>query len=176
MTSPAPDLEARIRRLEDLHEIGQLRARYCQFLDDGRWDDLVDTFTPDGAFVGLSTAQGHDHLRRFFADVQKGPLTDWWHFSSNETIDLDGDTATGETWLDQPCVVEGVAHIAAGRYADQMARCPDGAWRFVERKVTFFFWVPSTEGWAPGRFGWGPAAVAADPRTVDRGSAASVDS
>ena len=64
------DLPARVRRLEDLHAIGQLRAHYCQSLDDGRWDDLVDLFTPDGAFVGLSTARGHDELRTFFADLQ----------------------------------------------------------------------------------------------------------
>ena len=60
--------------------IGQLRAHYCQALDDGRWDDLVDLFTPDGAFVGLSTARGHDELRTFFADLQDGPLSAWWHF------------------------------------------------------------------------------------------------
>ena len=54
---PAEDLAARVRRLEDLHDIGQLRAHYCQALDDGRWDDLVDLFTPDGALVGLSTAR-----------------------------------------------------------------------------------------------------------------------
>lgn len=176
MTSPSQDLEARIRRLEDLHEIGQLRARYCQFLDDGRWEELVELFTPDGAFIGLSTARGHDDLRTFFADLQQGPLTAWWHFSSNETIELDGDRARGETWLNQPCVVEGSAHIAAGRYTDQLSRGDDGVWRFVERKVTFFFWVPTSEGWAPGRFGWDPAAVAADPRTVERGTVGPVGS
>ncbi|UUZ60343.1 nuclear transport factor 2 family protein [Nocardioides sp. B-3] len=69
------DLAARVRRLEDLHAIGQLRAHYCRALDDGRWDDLVDLFTPDGAFVGLSTARGHDELRTFFADLREGPLS-----------------------------------------------------------------------------------------------------
>ena len=126
-----------MRRLEDLHAIGQLRAHYCQALDDGRWDDLVDLFTPDGAFVGLSTARGHDELRTFFADLQDGPLSAWWHFSSNETIDLVGTpahAATGATWLDQPCVVDGRAHIAAGRYQDEMVRGDDGRWRFAERQ------------------------------------------
>ena len=93
----AEDLAARVRRLEDLHAIGQLRAHYCQALDDGRWDDLVDLFTPDGAFVGLSTARGHDELRTFFADLQDGPLSAWWHFSSNETIDLVGTPAHAAT-------------------------------------------------------------------------------
>ena len=162
------DLEARISRLEDLHEIAQLRARYCHYLDDGRWDDLVELFTEDGSFVGLSTATGRDQLRTFFAGLQQGALQAWWHFSSNETIDLDGDRATGETWLDQPCVVDGQAHIAAGRYADRMTRCTDGRWRFEERKVSFFFWSPVDQGWAPGEFSYAPASAAADPRTMQR--------
>jgi ketosteroid isomerase-like protein len=162
------DLEARVRRLEDLHEIGQLRARYCQYLDDGRWDDLVELFTPDGAFVGLSAVSGRAELRAFFAGLQEGPLQAWWHFSSNETIDLDGDAATGQCWLDQPCVVDGEAHIAAGRYADRMRRCDDGRWRFEERKVSFFFWSPAAAGWSPGRFDWEPARAAADRRTLER--------
>ena len=94
-------------------------------------------FTPDGAFVGLSTARGHDELRTFFSDLQDGPLSAWWHFSSNETIDLVGTpahAATGATWLDQPCVVDGRAHVAAGRYQDQMVRGDDGRWRFAERQ------------------------------------------
>jgi ketosteroid isomerase-like protein len=174
----AGDLAARVRRLEDLHAIGQLRAHYCQALDDGRWDDLVDLFTPDGAFVGLSTVRGHDALRTFFADLQDGPLSAWWHFSANETIDLDepdepgtpARTATGQTWLHQPCVVDGRAHTAAGRYRDRMVRGDDGRWRFSERRVSFFYWVPSDQDWAPARFGWPPAHAAADARTLERAS------
>lgn len=161
------DLAARVRRLEDVHEIGQLRARYCQYLDDGRWDDLVSLFTPEGAFLGLSDVRGRAKLREFFAGLWQGPLSAWWHFSANETVDVDGDTATGETWLYQPCVVDGDAHIAAGRYRDRVERQPDGTWLFAERAVTFFFWVPLDEGWAPGKIGWSPAAAAIDPAYVN---------
>lgn len=157
------DLEARIRRLEDLHELGQLRARYCQYLDDGRWEELADLFTPDGAFVGLSTARGREDLITFFADLQRGSLTSWWHFSSNETLELDGDRATGQTWLFQPCVVDGGSQVAAGRYTDQMCRCEDGVWRFEERAVSFFWWGALSDGWDAGVFGYEPAKGAADP-------------
>ncbi|KEI45742.1 nuclear transport factor 2 family protein [Saccharopolyspora rectivirgula] len=157
------DLEARVKRLEDIHEIGQLRAKYCQYLDDGRWDLLAELFTEDGRFVGLSTATGRAELRTFFANLQNGHLSAWWHFSTNETVTIDGDAAHGETWLYQPCVVEGEAHIAAGRYSDSMVRQND-EWLFAERKVTFFWWAPLAEGWDSGRISWPPARAALDPR------------
>lgn len=158
----------RVQRLEDQHAIQQLRARYCQFLDDGRWEDLTELFTEDGAFIGLSEARGRDQMLEFFPSLNSSTVTAWWHFSSNETIELDGDTATGQTWLLQPCVVEGEPHIAAGRYRDSMVRGADGAWRFQERKVQFFFWDALADGWDMGRYGWAPARAAADPLSQQR--------
>lgn len=166
-TSPSQNLEERITRLEDIQEIGQLRARYCQALDDGRWDALADTFTEDGAFVGLSTARGRDEMLEFFPKLNATTVTSWWHFSSNETVDLDGDSAAGTTWLLQPCVVEGESQIAAGRYDDTMVRTANG-WRFTERKVSFFFWSSLEAGWDAARFSFPPAVDAADARTVER--------
>jgi|GEM_PF-7058929 len=49
-----------------------------------------------------------------------------------------------------------------------MVRGDDGRWRFAERRVTFFYWVPGDEDWAPGRYGWAPARAAADARTLER--------
>lgn len=161
-------LETRVRALEDRQAIQQLRAQYCQHLDDGRWEELTGLFTPDGRFVGLSTAQGREQMLEFFPALKAGTVTSWWHFSSNETIYLDGDTATGQTWLLQPCVVEDETHIAAGRYEDQMVRGDDGRWRFRERRVRFFFWDRLADGWDVGRFGWEPARVAADELSVQR--------
>lgn len=160
-------LEERITRLEDIHAIGQLRARYCQALDDGRWENLADTFTDDGAFVGLSTARGRAEMLEFFPQLNSSTVTSWWHFSSNETVELDGDTATGTTWLLQPCVVDGESQIAAGRYEDTMVRTAHG-WRFQERRVSFFFWSSLESGWDAARFSFPPAVDAADARTVER--------
>jgi hypothetical protein len=161
-------LEERITRLEDMHAIQQLRARYCQYLDDGRWEDLTSLFTYDGAFIGLSTARGKEAMLEFFPNLNASTVTSWWHFSSNETIELDGTNATGETWLLQPCVVEGETQIAAGRYRDSMVKTDAGTWLFSERRVSFFFWSPLSEGWDAGRFGWEAARLAADSRTMER--------
>lgn len=161
-------VEQRLRRIEDLHQLQQLRAHYCQHLDSGRWDELVELFTENGAFVGLSTARGRHDLKTFFAGLQAGGVGAWWHFSSNETLQVEGDTASGQTWLLQPCVVDGQSQIAAGRYVDRMQRCPDGQWRFEERRVLFFWWSDFLHGWNPGTFVWPPAEVAADDSGVGR--------
>jgi hypothetical protein len=158
----------RVERLEDQLAIQQLRAKYCQYLDDGRWEDLTTLFTEDGAFIGLSTARGKAEMLQFFPQLNATSVTSWWHFSSNETIELEGRTATGETWLLQPCVVEGETQIAAGRYRDSMVKTGAGNWLFSERRVSFFFWGPLSEGWDAGRFGWEAALQAADPRTMQR--------
>lgn len=157
----------RLRRLEDVQDIAQLRARYCQALDDGHWEALADTFTPDGAFVGLSTARGRKEMLEFFPSLYASTVTAWWHFSSNETVDIDGDTAHGVTWLLQPCVVEGESQLAAGRYTDSMVRTTNG-WRFQERRVSFFFWSSLEDGWDAARFSWPPSEAAADARTIER--------
>lgn len=154
----------RIQYLEDVHEISQLRARYCQALDDARWDDLTDTFIPEGRFNGLSLVEGHEQMLEFFPGLQQ-TVSSWWHFSSNETVEIDGDRATGTTWLLQPCVIDGESHLAAGRYEDQMVRTQSG-WKFHERKVRFFFWSSLEAGWDAARFSWPPSAEAADPRTL----------
>lgn len=162
-----PTIEERIGHLEDIHAIAQLRAAYCQALDQGRWEDLADTFTEDGAFIGLSTARGRKEMLEFFPGLNASTVTSWWHFSSNETVEIDGDEATGTTWLLQPCVVDGEAQLAAGRYADSLVRTPQG-WRFAERRVSFFFWSSLEAGWDAARFSFPPAAAAADERTMER--------
>jgi hypothetical protein len=102
----------------------------------------------------------------FFPTLKDTAVTSWWHFSANETIELTGSRATGQTWLLQPCVVEGESQIAAGRYEDRMEKGADGQWRFAERCVRFFFWSSLAEGWDAGRFSWPGALGAADPRTL----------
>ncbi len=146
------DLEQRIARLEAIEAIRDLDARYCRALDDGDWDTLVTLFTDDGEFVGLSRARGHAELRAFFAGLADAGLTAFWHHVTNLEISLDGpDTARASSFLWQPCVQDGVPHIAAGRYTDTLRRVGD-TWRYVAKQVSFDYFVPLTDGWDHGRF------------------------
>src|SRR3712207_3754606 len=120
------DVETRLRRLEDVEAIRGLDALYCRLLDDVNWPELVAMFTPDGSFDGLSRVTGHADLLAFFSGLAGGGLTAFWHHVSNLEIDVDGDRATVRSLLWQPCVVDGVPHVAAGRYADGLVRTDGG--------------------------------------------------
>lgn len=159
MTVAVAELGQRVARLEALEAIRDLDARYCRALDDGDWDALVSLFTDDGEFVGLCRARGHTELRTFFAGLGAAGLTAFWHHVTNLEITLDGpDSARAQSFLWQPCVQDGVPHIAAGRYTDALRRV-DGVWRYVTKQVSFDYFVPLTEGWDHGRFTVASAAA-----------------
>lgn len=144
-------IEERLRHLEDVEAIRALDAAYCRLLDSGDWDGLVALFTPDGEFVGLDTARGRQELRAFFAGLADGGLIAFWHHVGNHEMTVDGDTARVRSSLWQPCVQDGVAHIAAGQYHDELIR-HDGHWRYRRKQVSFEYFVPLAEGWDRGRF------------------------
>lgn len=160
MTTSEERLGDRIRRLEDLEEIRQLDARYCRYLDDGNWDALMDLFTEDGEFDGLSHPKGRAEMREFFAGLAAGGLTSFWHFITNMEIELDGDRATVRSFLWQPCVTDGAPAIAAGRYNDQVVRV-DGRWRYRVKQVRFHFFGPLADGWDENLFALDTARRAA---------------
>lgn len=144
-------LEQRLQRLEDLDAIRQLDATYCRLLDTADWDGLVELFTPDGEFIGLDRVRGHDELRRFFGTLADGGLTAFWHYVTNHEITIDGDSAEVRSALWQPCVQDGVAHVAAGSYRDHLVRL-DGQWRYRSKQVAFDYFAPLADGWDHGRF------------------------
>ncbi|MCZ1072680.1 nuclear transport factor 2 family protein [Rhodococcus sp. A5(2022)] len=148
-TLPDLTLAERIARLEDLEAIRSLDARYCRHLDDGDWDALMDLFTDDGEFDGLSRPRGKAEMREFFAGLAAGGLTTFWHFITNMEIDL--DRATVRSFLWQPCVTDGAPAIAAGRYTDEVVKV-DGRWRYRVKQVRFHFFGPLEQGWDENLF------------------------
>lgn len=153
-------LAERITRLEDLEAIRHLDAQYCRHLDDGNWDALMDLFTDDGEFDGLSHPRGKQEMRTFFAGLADGGLTSFWHFITNLEIDLDGDRAFVRSFLWQPCVTDGTPAIAAGRYNDEVVKV-DGRWLYRVKQVRFHFFGPLEAGWDENLFALESARKAA---------------
>ena len=113
-------------------------ADYTLALDDGRTDDVVATFCPDGAcdIPGLGAHEGHDALRQAYAALQPARpqrhlvlntlITEWSDDEAHATSDL--------VFLSQGEAGWGVQLV--GRYHDVLHREGD-TWRFHRRVAEF---------------------------------------
>ena len=113
-------------------------AAYTHALDDGRTDDVVATFCPDGAIEipGMGTHEGLDALRAAYSGwtprmpqrhlVVNTHVTDWSDDEATAVSDvvflLKGD--------------KGWAIQVVGRYHDTLHH-DDGTWRFHRRAAQF---------------------------------------
>ena len=113
-------------------------AAYTHALDDGRTDDVVATFLPDGVcdIPGMGTHAGHDALRAAYTAwkprrpqrhlVVNTLVTDWDDHEANAISDvvflLQGDSG----WAIQ----------VVGRYQDVLHHV-DGSWLFHHRAASF---------------------------------------
>jgi hypothetical protein len=113
-------------------------AAYTQALDDGRTDDVVATFCPDGScnIPGLGSFTGHDELRAAYGRwaprvpqrhlVLNTLVTDWGDDEARATSDVVFLLRSHDGWSVQ----------LVGRYEDVLHR--DGeAWRFHHRTAEF---------------------------------------
>lgn len=113
-------------------------AVYTQALDDGRTDDVVATFCPDGScdIPGLGAHSGHDELRAAYQKVE--PRVPQRHLVLN-TVLTEWDSATATAVSDVVFLLRGEAGwsvFLVGRYTDTLHR--DGEqWRFHHRAAEF---------------------------------------
>lgn len=149
-------LEARIQRLEDIEEIRRLKARYCDHCDNGyNPDGIAELFTVDGVWDGGRTfgrREGREQIRKHFQGAS-ARVAIARHQVMNPMIDVEGDEATGQWLLFQPCTdagVDGAVWLAA-TYYDRYRRV-DGAWLFAETVIDIAFFSEFDKGWARQRF------------------------
>jgi hypothetical protein len=113
-------------------------AAYAQALDDGRTDDVVATFCPDGGceIPGLGTYVGHEALRQAYSGLKPHRpqrhlvvntlVTDWNDHEANAISDLIFVLQGDAGWTIQ----------LVGRYHDTLHH-DDGTWRFHHRAAEF---------------------------------------
>lgn len=140
------DLERRIARLEARSEIRELIARYCFTIDARDIPGIGACFTRDGVFRsidGVMNAKGRqavvDQFHGRFAVL--GPSNHFTHDQTLEFADHEPDCATGVVNAHAEVVRNGQALLTSLRYHDRY-RVEDGCWRFAERSLEFFYYVP----------------------------------
>ena len=113
-------------------------ASYTHALDDGRTDDVVATFCPDGVcdIPGMGTHEGHDALR--VAYTKWKPRAPQRHLVVN-TLVTHWDDREANAISDVIFILRGEAGWAiqiVGRYHDTL-HYDDGTWRFHRRAAEF---------------------------------------
>ena len=113
-------------------------AAYTQALDDGRADDVVATFCPDGVceMPGLGTHEGHDALREAYTRWK--PRQPQRHLVLN-TLVIEWDDHEARAISDIVFLLKGDAGWTiqvVGRYEDTLHH-DDGTWRFHRRVAEF---------------------------------------
>ena len=127
-----------MRYAEVVEGIRATIAAYTQALDDGRTDDVVATFCPDGVcdIPGMGTHEGHDALHEAYARWK--PRRPQRHLVVNTLVtDWDDDEASAIS--DVIFILQGDAGWAiqlVGRYNDTL-HYDEGTWRFHRRAATF---------------------------------------
>ena len=123
---------------DDREQIRELYARYAIFVDSMRFEEWVNTFTPDGVFESplFGKFAGHDILRKFTQQYHES-----WngggvrHMMVNVSFDIIGDTATGFCNLIYFSIKDGKSELSAtGGYNDTLRKL-NGEWLFTHRKV-----------------------------------------
>lgn len=143
------DLERRIRRLEDRDSICELIARYGLVMDDRDMENMNSLFTADvvvRSIDGVMNSTGREAAVELFRGRFKvlGPSN---HFSHDKIIrfdEADPDRATGLVLSHAEMNRKGQAMITAIRYQDAYRR-EQGQWRFSERVLQFFYYVPAAQ-------------------------------
>jgi len=113
-------------------------AAYTHALDDGRTDDVVATFCPDGVvdIPGMGTHEGHDALRAAYTRWK--PRRPQRHLVVN-TLVTDWNADAAKATSDVVFLLLGDAGWSVrvvGRYEDTL-HCAGGTWRFHRRAAEF---------------------------------------
>ena len=113
-------------------------AAYTQALDDGRTDDIVATFCPDGVseITGMGIHEGHEALHAAYAGWKpRGPQR---HLVLN-TLVTDWNDDEAKAISDVVLIVQGNSGWKiqiVGRYEDTFHH-DNGTWRIHRRLATF---------------------------------------
>jgi hypothetical protein len=148
------DLERRIAQIEDIEAIRKLKARYCLYIDQPNEDAWISLFTEDSVWESdkIGIRKGREAIRVVFRSIPDF-LRFAVHYVTNPIIEVNGDHATGNWLLLEPCTFaqSNQPTWGAGRYEEQYVKL-GGEWKFKRLKLTSSLWKPNEQGWVKRRF------------------------
>ena len=155
LSAAVEDLRDRVRYLEDIEALRNLKAEYAAACD-GNYDAdrLAALFVEDATWEseGMGKYEGREAIREFFRGIS-GHFVFALHYGLNPQIEVTGDTARARWYLFMPCTVgdTGKAMWRAGLDEEEYVRV-QGRWMYRSKKSAPFFHTTFEEGWAKQQF------------------------
>jgi len=150
--------EAEIRTLLDRAQIHDVLMRYSRGVDRGDGELVLSVFHPDAT---LDMGRAPMAPASLAEGITKMVATGTMHFIGNEYVEVDGDSASGETYFISYATIttdsgKPATRTRAGRYLDRWER-RDGEWRIL-RRLLVEEWsrvdeLPAPTAPPPGRVG-----------------------
>jgi hypothetical protein len=117
----------------DRDALRELVVAYATGVDRRHFDDVAALFTPEGRLlVHDASRRGPTEIATALRQLERYDRT--FHFLGQQTVAVEGDRATGETYCLAHQLEGGGARILAIRYQDTFVRTPAG-WRIEERRL-----------------------------------------
>lgn len=147
----------RIQHVEDVLAINDLRARYCHLVDERRYEEVLALFTSDAEVHMAGSAVGTEELRRYWtkdAFLALG-ISHMWHFSHNQTLEIDGDHAWGEALIECYAVVNDEPVVIAAKCLEEFQRV-NRRWLIAKKSTanTTYYQGPYNAGPTPNNLLW----------------------
>jgi len=123
----------------DKDAIRELLHLYCFHMDEGRFAELADLFTPDGQWIApYRSVRGPGAIAAWLTQsVPPSPRR--MHYVMNSVITVVNRDATAKSnYLVMVEGADGPIPSVCGTYADVLARTPEG-WRFRRRELIHAF-------------------------------------
>jgi len=150
------NLEARIRKLEDLEGIKRVKYKYFRCIDQGLWDEIGGCFAEKGVadYGPDRLLQGRAAITKFFKETIGPAYSMCVHQGHNPEIDLTSDTTATGIWELENFMVTAKTNMGfwiAAFYEDEYVK-EKGEWKINRTKVNLIFWSDIEKGWAKERF------------------------
>ena len=144
-----PTFDERVAALEDRQAVHELLAHYNRGIDEKDEDLFLSIWSEDARWdIGdpFGSHVGHPQIMDIVRVIWHA-LPETHHFTTNEVIRVEGDSATAAS--DAHCTAtdaKGRAMLIAASYRDRAHRS-DGTWQLTERNVRIHYLTPVTEPW-----------------------------
>ncbi len=157
------ELEARLMVMEDIMQIDRLEKIYGYYLDNQKFEEIVDLFSDDAESIEICDRglfKGKEGIKRFFwgflekrrESSQAGRMA--IHMQHQGVIDIapDGKTGMGRWYLvmiqARPLEAGGPnkSVLGHGVYENEFVK-EDGTWKFKKMFMSLTYRSPIGEGW-----------------------------